>query len=128
MATKLVALVTLLAFLAGPVASQSQRGRPFVCFNGWLRLPILNPRLCRSRPDIQPRRRFPAPSGSGLTYGYYNNRCPSADRIVRNAVTKAVRKNPGIGAGLIRLLFHDCFVRVIREIPFSTSHACHVVV
>ncbi|GJN10884.1 hypothetical protein PR202_ga29022 [Eleusine coracana subsp. coracana] len=108
--SKLLALVTLLAFLAGHVAAQ-QEG-PYVCFNGWLRLPTLNPQLCRSRPRIQPRRLNPR--GEGLSYGYYNNNstyCPSAERIIKDAVTKAVTAYPGIGAGLIRLFFHDCFVR-----------------
>ncbi|KAF7037964.1 hypothetical protein CFC21_048224 [Triticum aestivum] len=107
MATKLAALIVLAAFLAGPAASEAAS----ICFNGWLKLPTYNPVLCRPRPDVQTRQRRPAPSGSGLTSGYYNTRCPSAEKIVTDAVKKAVDANPGIGAGLIRLFFHDCFVR-----------------
>ena len=35
---------------------------------------------------------------------------------MKKAVEKAIKENPGIGAGLVRLFFHDCFVRV------RTSH------
>uniref|UniRef100_J3LP25 Peroxidase n=1 Tax=Oryza brachyantha TaxID=4533 RepID=J3LP25_ORYBR len=46
----------------------------------------------------------------GLELGYYKKSCPRVEAIVRDAVKKFVYKDAGIGAGLIRLVFHDCFV------------------
>ncbi|XP_057428270.1 cationic peroxidase 1-like [Lotus japonicus] len=42
---------------------------------------------------------------------FYNETCPKALRTIRSAVEAAVSKEPRMGASLLRLHFHDCFVQ-----------------
>ncbi|KAL5219643.1 hypothetical protein ABZP36_020327 [Zizania latifolia] len=49
----------------------------------------------------------------GLELGYYKKSCPRVEAIVRDEVKKFIYKDAGISAGLIRLIFHDCFVQDI---------------
>eukprot|EP00253_Pinus_taeda_P000904 PITA_00904 len=45
-----------------------------------------------------------------LTSTFYSKVCPTALSIVKAAVTKAVNNEKRMGASLLRLHFHDCFV------------------
>ncbi|XWS30048.1 hypothetical protein CRYUN_Cryun24cG0084600 [Craigia yunnanensis] len=45
-----------------------------------------------------------------LSPNFYANSCPNLQTLVRNAMTQAVNTETRIGASILRLFFHDCFV------------------
>lgn len=51
-------------------------------------------------------------SGGELRKKFYEETCPEAENIVHNIVWKNAALNPTLAAKLLRVHFHDCFVRV----------------
>ncbi|CAI9107118.1 OLC1v1006406C1 [Oldenlandia corymbosa var. corymbosa] len=49
-------------------------------------------------------------SSEALSANYYVQSCPDALYTIRRIVEQAVRNEPRMGASLLRLHFHDCFV------------------
>jgi peroxidase len=50
-----------------------------------------------------------------LSPGFYDATCPGLQPIVRRVVARAVQMEPRMGASLLRLFFHDCFVSVRHD-------------
>jgi hypothetical protein len=58
----------------------------------------------------------------GLVVGYYQNNglCDAdVEGIVTSTIQQAMQSDPTVPAGLLRLLFHDCWVEVIAAVVMS---------
>jgi peroxidase len=51
-----------------------------------------------------------------LSSTFYDKSCPTALSVVKAAVKQAVANEKRMGASLLRLHFHDCFVNVSARI------------
>ncbi|XP_077242569.1 peroxidase P7-like [Tasmannia lanceolata] len=51
-----------------------------------------------------------SPVSAQLSVSFYANTCPSVFDTVRAAVRSVIDREPRMGASLMRMLFHDCFV------------------
>ncbi|KAH0719414.1 hypothetical protein KY290_014942 [Solanum tuberosum] len=49
--------------------------------------------------------------GNALSSNYYENTCPQVEDIVTQVVTEATKKDKTVPAALLRMHFHDCFIR-----------------
>lgn len=51
-------------------------------------------------------------NGQGLKVGFYEKTCPSVESIVKKTMDQVMAVAPSLGGPLLRMHFHDCFVRV----------------
>lgn len=61
---------------------------------------------------------------SKLCTDFYSCSCPKLEQIVKKGVAQAIKKEARIGASLLRLHFHDCFVNVSHCVCYT--YAVHV--
>lgn len=54
-----------------------------------------------------------APPAGALSTSYYDESCPHLECLVRDAVRRAMENDKTVPAALLRMHFHDCFIRVI---------------
>ncbi|KAK9948353.1 hypothetical protein M0R45_003934 [Rubus argutus] len=52
-----------------------------------------------------------SPVTSALSSNYYDKSCPNVELLVSNAVKKATANDKTVPAALLRMHFHDCFIR-----------------
>ncbi|MFS7900029.1 putative peroxidase [Helianthus anomalus] len=49
---------------------------------------------------------------NALSSNYYDQTCPMVESMVTSAVKKAMLNDRTVPAALLRMHFHDCFIRV----------------
>ncbi|PIA27783.1 hypothetical protein AQUCO_07500004v1 [Aquilegia coerulea] len=49
--------------------------------------------------------------GNALSSNYYDKTCPNAEEAITNAVKNAINNDQTVPAALLRMHFHDCFIR-----------------
>lgn len=54
-----------------------------------------------------------ARAGAILDAHYYDKTCPEAENIIYEAVRNATTFDPKVPARILRMFFHDCFIRVL---------------
>lgn len=56
-----------------------------------------------------------------LKLGFYNAKCPKAESIIQGIVKQRFDRDKSITAALLRMHFHDCFVRVSFNFKYVGS-------
>lgn len=50
---------------------------------------------------------------NALSSDYYHQTCPKAEAVITDVVKKAMLNDRTVPAALLRMHFHDCFIRVL---------------
>ncbi|KAL2514639.1 Peroxidase 1 [Forsythia ovata] len=50
-------------------------------------------------------------NAQALKQGFYKGKCPSFEEIVKNTTASFISRAPTLAPALLRMHFHDCFVR-----------------
>ena len=58
----------------------------------------------------------------GLRVGFYEKSCPLAEAITKNVVKQTLAVSPSLSGPLLRMFYHDCFVRVSIYFIFLLLH------
>ena len=58
-------------------------------------------------------------SSAQLSTGFYSYSCPGVYGAVKSVMQAAIAKEKRMGASILRLLFHDCFVQVRTRNHYS---------
>ena len=67
---------------------------------------------------------------NALSSNFYDQTCPMAEATVTSAVKKAMLNDKTVPAALLRMQFHDCFIRVsfiCFVIKISSLYISHLV-
>ncbi|KAJ6377847.1 hypothetical protein OIU78_028135 [Salix suchowensis] len=54
-------------------------------------------------------------NAGGLQLGFYQRTCPDAEFIVHQALYRYISRDRTLAASLLRMHFHDCFIRGRRD-------------
>ncbi|XP_043700486.1 putative Peroxidase 48 [Telopea speciosissima] len=79
--------------------------------------------FCVSKTTDQPLSQQHTRQSPNLRYGFYREKCEQAEHIVLSTMRELTAENSDTPAALLRLLFHDCFIRGCDASILLKDHA-----
>ena len=61
------------------------------------------------------------PTPVGMSPNFYSTSCPQVFNVIQNQLAPIIQNNPGQAAGILRIMFHDCFVQVFTINSHTTA-------